>query len=166
MPNPELINAINDALASRILAVWPDTTPTDAGDKTTDFGIWFAEDIGSIAFTRLKPPYVVVHVGEWEKSKDFSGLDNSSHEADFMIYYVRAANQTNRTIRRRVQELERYLSRPENCISESVDGGQILSIEAVSYNRYLPINREFMDRNLPHRGAAVAVRVLKWEEPS
>lgn len=159
MANKDLINQANDALLQRILTKWPEVTPVDRDEGGSDFGIYFAEDIAALALKNMKEPFCIIAVGQWTRS-DLSGIGNKVLQSTYMIYYCRANATTNRVLREKIKDLESYLNDPVNDICEITDGTQIGNVEAVSHSRNLPMNREFIDRELPFRAAALVTEII------
>ena|SRR5688500_648711 len=158
----ETVNLVNDSLRTRVLAVWPDVALANGNDN----GVWFAEDVKSIPFEMFKLPFAVVVGEDWEPREDF-GITHQVSLAPYMIHYVRGKNQTNRTLRSRIKALANYLAKTENDVYNTVAtenvAAQILGVTTISGGHELPLNTEFIERNMGHRASAVRVELLVTE---
>lgn len=160
-----LIAAVNASIISRTLIVWPDVTPVSHVGAGDDFGIYFSEDLGTINFKQLKPPFAIVHTGRWEKSKDFAGLYGRAWECPYMIYYIKDAATTNDTLRQKILALAIYLNDTAHDISGDAINAQVLGVESFDSGKELPLNQQFIAQGLPFRGAAAEVQIVIWEDP-
>jgi hypothetical protein len=162
MPDDALINRVNDALFLEIEAAWTEVVVQNGKEN----GVWFTEDVKSIPFAQLKAPYAVVQTGEYAPQTDY-GPVYSTDMATYLIHYVRAQGVTDRVLRLKVKALVNQLRSLAHDLYHrvaSADGvAQTYQVSGPVTGDVLPLNKEFLDRELRTRAAALTLRVLTRE---
>lgn len=162
MPDDDLINRVNDSVFDAIEVTWPEVIVQNGREN----GVWFTEDIKSIPFDQLRPPYAVVQVGEFATQQDY-GPTHAVDLATYMVHYVRSVEQTDRLLRNRVRRLVNYLRAPAHDLYLTVQGADAMAqterVTGPITGDILPLNREFIEREINARAAALSLRVLTKE---
>lgn len=151
------LSDLYEELKEKVAIVWPEVAVDGDSDDATAHGIHRLEAVQIFPFEKIKTPYAVIELPQFTWRPNM-GMGNHVLEGNVPIYYVKDPSQDDLAdMSVKIKQLQRYLNDPDNDLSD--DLGQIFEVRSVGFSARLPLNQAFINRSMPHRGAAVVVNV-------
>ena len=154
MAAEDIFDTYHSELRTRLIAIHPELSAAASSNSSGGaIGIHIAEEIAGLPLATLKTPFAVIHSPSFKRA-DF-GHNMQEMEVDTEIYYVGSPSERS-LIRKKAAEIANYFDDEANDLTDDI--GQIVEVSEVSSNRYLPLNREFIEKQMPLLGAAVVIK--------
>jgi hypothetical protein len=144
---PISLNPVYNALRVAAYTQWPQIIPDNGGG-----GIWEGEDIQTIPWEDLKPPFAAIVCGG--ANKIILGAQEIAFIMDVQLCLTQAIDGTLDPIRQSLEDMLVYL------LNTQLQAGQVWEYQGLSWGPEIPGNSVFISKQYKHRVGMIRLSVI------